>query len=145
MRAMYAAHWRSVTFVAMLAASACSKETPKAETASDASTAPSSTVGRPVDALNAAMLNAPGATPCERRYGALVPLRDSLEKSGAHPKPLPAKDAFLAECAKLPNDLQQCQDPAYVVKHGADCDAARKHADPAVVQRWSEFASLVAK
>ena len=77
------------------------------------------------------MLNAlEGATPCETTYLAVeAEQADARLRGGASMFSwVAAKDVFLAECAKLPLETQQCMMPRYRRDH-AECHRAKPPAD----------------
>lgn len=61
-----------------------------------------------------AALDAPaGATPCESSFNAFLALGEAAKKAQMDPpwKSFPAKDAYLAACAAVPVEAQECMIP----------------------------------
>jgi hypothetical protein len=82
----------------------------------------------PVDAVFDAPL---GATPCETAYNAVHAI-DEAARAGNKATPwtsLPDRATFLARCAALPPDEQQCYQPRYAAENHPTCDPIfRKYA-----------------
>jgi hypothetical protein len=65
-----------------------------------------------------------GGTPCETAYNALSATDDAARGTGmAVPwTRLPDRDTFLARCAALPPQEQECMQPRYAASHHPACD-----------------------
>ena len=89
-------------------------------------------------ALAAAQAASKGATPCERGFNGVIAFVTELERlapRGANKATPPDREKFLAGCAALPLELQQCLDMSYGLSHQADCQAQQKKLDPATLAK----------
>jgi hypothetical protein len=119
-----------------LASSACSKKNDaSATTPGPASQSQASTTAA---ANQPAMGAVTGATPCERGYNGMQQMVAAFGQ-----KRMPPKAAYLAECAKLPGEVQECLEPSYGAPHRAECEAAGKKMDPAASKHWQEVSSPI--
>jgi len=82
-------------------------------------------------AMKAASEAPKGNTPCESAYNGMKAMMQAMEKqfpgAGAN---LPERSKFVAECSKLPPEVQKCLDVNYALAHMAECDAAQQKLDP---------------
>lgn len=74
--------------------------------------------------LEAAMHAPDGSTPCESAYNSLAALDAKAREQGQRTpwKRLADRDAFLARCAELPAQDQQCLAARYQAHHHDVCD-----------------------
>jgi hypothetical protein len=86
-------------------------------------------------AANAAN-NAQGGTPCEQAYNGVVEMaRALLANNPRAQSELPPRERFLAGCAELPVEAQQCMVIGYAMQHQQECTALQARVDPAVMAR----------
>ncbi len=65
-----------------------------------------------------------GATACETAYNAVRAIDEASRARGSHTpwSSLPDRDTFLARCAALPPQEQQCYQPRYAAENHPTCD-----------------------
>jgi hypothetical protein len=81
--------------------------------------------------VNAAYSAPDGGTPCETAYNAYVAIDDAAKQMGGSVPwtKLPDQPTFLARCAKLPAQEQECLQPRYHARHHDVCDPITKNYD----------------
>jgi hypothetical protein len=134
----------AATAVASAAASAAASVPASAEAAASAAgsamaAAPGS--GDPAAALGEALKAAAaagGGTPCEQAFNGIEAMVKAMEaKMGpGKSKPLPPKEKFLAACAELPANVQNCMSMSYAMAHQQECQEAQTKLDPAVKEKF---------
>jgi hypothetical protein len=133
------------------AASAASAPSGAAAPVASAPADPPASSALPLEALGralaaAASASTSGATSCDRAYAGIAAMVGVLERAqpaGAPARPrLPAREAFLSQCAALPPALQACLEVDHAMKHAAECQLAEKQLDP---KQRAKLATLLGK
>ncbi len=75
---------------------------------------------------------AEGDTPCEQAYNGAKALAEKFAKDKA--AKIPAKDEFIAACAKLPETMQKCMTIGYAMTHREECKKAKDEVDPKLLE-----------